>query len=163
MVGAVGELLRFERQRLAVALRLAVFADALAVEEVGRCKPAPGLVAQHLDGTSRGGFPDRGGLLDAAWGLAVDDPVVVVAAAVAQLFVLRSDALADGVRLTEVERRTLYRGNLAVGISTESTGVVWLALIVITLSSTVPLPSPLRLKNGWFDMFTTVGLSVVAL
>ncbi len=50
-----------------------------------------------------------------------------------------------------------------VGISTESTGVVWLALIVITLSSTVPLPSPLRLKNGWFDMFTTVGLSVVAL
>jgi len=26
-----------------------------------------------------------------------------------------------------------------------------------------PAPSPLRLKNGWFDMFTTVGLSVVAL
>ena len=63
---AVGELLRFERQRLAVALRLAVFADALAVEEVAAVNLQPGLVAQHLDGTSRGGFPDRGGLLDAA-------------------------------------------------------------------------------------------------
>ena len=80
VVGAVGELLRFERQRLAVALRLAVFADALAVEEVAAVNLQSGLVAQHLDGTSRGGFSDRGDLLDAAFGLAVDHPVVVVAA-----------------------------------------------------------------------------------
>lgn len=88
---------------------------------------------------------------------------MVVAAAVAQLLVVGSDALADGVRLTEVERRTLTGAIWPVGISTESTGVVWLALIVNTLSSTVPLPSPLRLKNGWCEKFATVGLSVVAL
>lgn len=50
-----------------------------------------------------------------------------------------------------------------VGISTESTGVVWLALMVTTWSRIVPLPSPLRLKKGWCERFTTVGLSVVAL
>ena len=49
-----------------------------------------------------------------------------------------------------------------VGISTESTGVVWLALMVMTWSRIVPLPSPLRLKKEWCERFTTVGASVVA-
>lgn len=115
MVGAVGILLRFERQRFAVAQRFAVFAVRFAVEEVAAVELHGGLVGQHLDRAARSGFPDRGRRLDAVRGLAVEDPVVVVARAVAQLLVVGADALADGVRLAEVEGRARDVGDLSGG------------------------------------------------
>ena len=115
VVGAVGIFLGLEGQRLAVAEGFAVLAVDRAVEEITAVELQGGLVAQHLDGASRSGFPDCGGRLDAVGAPAVDDPVVVVTAAVAQLFVVGPDALADGMRLAEIERRARYVGDLTRG------------------------------------------------
>ena len=98
----------------AMGVRLAAFADRGAVEEIAAVELDAGFLRPHFQGPARSGLRDDGRERELA-GLIVEHPVVIVAAGELQLFLWRVDALADTVRVREVERRAGDAGEFAGG------------------------------------------------
>ncbi len=113
VVGRIGVALRFERDSPAIAYRATVFPAVGAVEEVAAVELQRNLVALNLYAAPARGVVEVGNDDHRLVVRTVDDPVVVISRAMAQLLVALTHALAYGVRLAEVERRTLDRHNLA--------------------------------------------------
>lgn len=162
MVGAVGEVLGFERQRSAAAVGFAALADQGAVEEITAVELDARFGRPNLHITPRSGFIDRSRQLQVMGAPARQHPIVVVAVAVAELFEIGIEARPDrcgrrksiGVPSTGIRR--------PVGMSVESTGVKKSAAIISSWSLIGGPPAPCRLKNEWCVRLTTVRRSVVA-
>lgn len=156
----VGILLRFERQRFAVAQRFAVFAVRCRRRSC-RCRTAwqAGRSAPRSCGPKR--VPRPGRRLDAVrvrsrpW--CGRSPRRCAAARCRRRCARRWRA-AGGSRGVPVTSAIS-----PVGISTESTGVVWLALMVNDVVEDRAVTLALEVEEGVVRRFTTVGLSVVAL
>ena len=114
LVGRVGILLGLEADAAALQVLDALLAGDGAVEEVAGVDLDAGLVGVDLQVDAGGRAPELDGdLRDVALG--VQDPVVVVAVAVADLLVVGGDVTADSVRGTEVERGVQHRGDFTRG------------------------------------------------
>ena len=115
MVGRIGKHARLQADGVALAIGAAVLADEGAVQEVAGIE----LDARRGDAdfhhpARHGIFHDRGGAQRAR--LAVDDEIVVIAAAIADLLVAAiADAVAHPVRGAEIERGARHRSPLAGG------------------------------------------------
>src|SRR2546428_1441452 len=112
MIRRVGKVLAPQRERPWQAVALASLADDRAVEGVPRVELEAGLRRQHLEDPS-GYRSDERRRGDQAGALAIEDPVVIVAAREGELFVARADARADRRRLPEVHRRPRDSAQLA--------------------------------------------------
>ena len=113
-------MLCLESERGAVVVCLALLACHGSVEEVAAIELNARFGGEHLHDASALGFVDHGCQFGLGCLSLVEHPVVVVAAAVAELLklflcVVVLDALADGNRSAEVHRCSLYVGNLSGG------------------------------------------------
>src|SRR5271157_4316114 len=114
MVRRIGIVLGFEAERVALVVYLAIRSGHRAVEKVARVELHAGLVGQYLKhAASRRfvGFRGHGDLL----AVAVEHPVLIVAARQLQLLVVRIDTRANGCLLQEVKRSARDRGQFAGG------------------------------------------------
>ena len=115
MVGAVGEVLGFERQRSAAAVGFAALADQGAVEEITAVELDARFGRPNLHITPRSGFIDRSRQLQVMGAPARQHPIVVVAVAVAELFEIGIEARPDRCRTAEIHRRAGHRQDAARG------------------------------------------------
>ena len=114
MVGAVGVELSLQTHALPVVVGDAALAGGAAGQEVGCVALNAGQGGLHLHGDAALVAHQPGGGTEGAHG-AVNDPVVVVAAAVQQLREETVDALADGVGIEEVHGSARYLFDLSGG------------------------------------------------
>src|SRR2546427_663919 len=112
MIRRVGEVLGLQAEPASQAVDLASLADDRAVEGVPRVELEAGLCRQHLEDPS-GYRSDERRRGDQAGALAIEDPVVIVAAREGELLVACADARADRRRLPEVHRRPRDSAQLA--------------------------------------------------
>src|SRR5256712_8973994 len=112
MIRRVGEVLGLQAGPVSQAVDLASLADDRAVEGVPRVESEAGLCRQHLEDPS-GYRSDERRRGDQAGALAIEDPVVIVAAREGELLVACADARADRRRLPEVHRRPRDSAQLA--------------------------------------------------
>src|SRR5256712_12591319 len=112
MIRRVGKVLAPQRERPWQAVALASLADDRAVEGVPRVELEAGLRRQHLEDPS-GYRSDERRRGDQAGALAMEDPVVIVAAREGELLVACADARADRRRLPEVHWRPRDSAQLA--------------------------------------------------
>src|SRR6185312_3750695 len=112
MIGRVREMLRFQAKAVTLFIDVPVLPGNRSVQKVARVKLHSRLGGQDLQHSSAGGFVHQGGASEAVV-LAMDYPVVIIAASQHQLFVVLIDALADRSGLGEVHGSALDRSQLA--------------------------------------------------
>ena len=115
VVDGIGEELCLKRQTFAEIQGLATLANTLAIEEIAAIELQAHLVAPHLHFTTALRFRQRGVPrvgLDVSF---IDNPVVVVALGIPELFIISSDIIANAMFLTEVKRGLFYARELTVG------------------------------------------------
>lgn len=113
-VGGVGVVLGLHDYGSAVGVGDGVFAEDFAVEEVAYVELEAGFVGVDFHGDACGGGDDAGGYEGGVAG-GVEDEVVVVAEAVAQLLVVGVDVTAYGFGGAEIEGGAFDGAYLAAG------------------------------------------------
>src|SRR6478672_6179312 len=104
LIRRIGKVMRLEGQSVAVLVDVPALSYGGAVEEVAGIELHAGLGGVDVERTSRGRLHDVRGTYEASLVSAVDDPGVIVAAAVLQLDVVGVDACADWRWCAEIER-----------------------------------------------------------
>src|SRR5579863_2433688 len=107
MIGRIRIVLGFKCQGAAMLVRFAALPVKRSIEEIAGVELNGGLGGEDFDDPPRFRIADPCGKFQAAAG-AVENPVVIVAAAELDLFVIGGNALADRVGLAKIERRAVY-------------------------------------------------------
>ena len=113
MMNRIREFLGFERESLPVAYGPSLLSAVASVKEIAAIELKARLVGEDLHHASALLFAQGADLVKAAVRRDIEHPVVVISAAVLQLYVLFADPLPYGMRLAEVERRIIYRHQCA--------------------------------------------------
>src|SRR5438128_801801 len=113
MIGRVRKMLRFHAKAAAEFVDPSTLAQDRTVEKVSTVELQSGFCRQNLQHASAVRLEHRGHYTEFAR-LFVDHPIMVVAIAELQLLVVRVNARTDGGRCTKIERRALYRAQLAI-------------------------------------------------
>src|SRR4051812_20939727 len=107
-------MLGFQAECGSFLIRKAAFSELGAVEEIARVELDAGLGSEDFEDAATDGFADFCG-----WGeratIAIENEIVIVTDAVAELLVIVIDARANGAGGGEIERRIGDRLNLSSG------------------------------------------------
>ena len=136
-------MLRFQAEPAAVGIDLSAFAGARSLHLVACIELHPRLGCQHLQHSSADRFGDARRQPQRAR-RTIENEIVIVAAAYADLLIVGVDARADGSGLAEVEGVPVTSRTSPVTISAPSIGVNAFASIMATWSWMLPCPARLK-------------------